>query len=124
MYIADVIQNILRNNYLEYESEGWVIYWDSELERISMRGFNCITGTPLVINRNMIDKCWVRRQNAVSFMGVVQSGAKFRFEYRTINSWEDLGYFNLTDFFFYLAEEYEEETIREILINGKFYIER
>lgn len=121
MNLLKAIHTIIGNNN-QYESGGITIYWDKEKERVSLKDFINPRGIALEINQYLLNKDWKLLAKPVPFMEVVESEKLFRVEYRSINSFDDLGYCDLVEFFVYMEEEYEGSTIRDILLKGKFYI--
>lgn len=71
MYIADAMENIIGNGD-EYESEGSVIYWDSDSGNVSIRNFNSAKGIRLVISKDIIDRDWSLVKSANKEFGKIK----------------------------------------------------
>lgn len=72
----------------------------------------------------MINDKWILIEEPVDFMTAVKSGKKIRVEYDLMSHLKIFGeYLTLVDLLDILSYSYPSSTIREILTEGKFYIE-
>lgn len=67
---------------------------------------------------------WVEVRQAVSFMEAVESGRKLKVEHESIGGGEYFKKFDfLDDLIYELADIFSSNEIRQIILNGKWYVE-
>ena len=80
----------------------------------------------IVINKDILEKEWEEVKEPVSFIDVLRSGKKVMIKHQDIDgelSYMSETYNDIDDVMYNISNYFTAEGVREILLNGEWYIE-